>query len=260
MTQQANFVAALLDPERACPSDLYSGDGAPVQARFAIYRNNLMVSLIDALADTFPVAQALVGETFFRAMAREFVRAHLPTSRVMAYYGIEFSAFVETFPPAASLPYLADICRLEMSRVLAYHAEDADAINPAALDSVLASPSLLANLQIRLHASVHCIQSRYSVASIWAQHQADAVTAWVNPGQPECVMVFRSLLTVHTQPLPVGTAQFLIALQKQQRLLEAANAAAQADPSFDLVQVLAFLLHHQLIIDIETKAPHECSI
>ena len=135
MTQQANFVAALLDPERACPSDLYSGDGAPVQARFAIYRNNLMVSLIDALADTFPVAQALVGETFFRAMAREFVRAHLPTSRVMAYYGIEFSAFVETFPPAASLPYLADICRLEMSRVLAYHAEDADAINAiAALD------------------------------------------------------------------------------------------------------------------------------
>jgi hypothetical protein len=27
------------------------------------------------LADSFPVTQALVGEDFFRAMAREFVRA-----------------------------------------------------------------------------------------------------------------------------------------------------------------------------------------
>ncbi|MFA7290739.1 MAG: DNA-binding domain-containing protein, partial [Rhodocyclaceae bacterium] len=120
----SHFAAALLDPAQPAPAGLITWNGSDPAQRFGIYRNNVMVSLIEALADTFPVVQTLVGEEFFRAMAREFVRVSPPVSPVLAYYGDEFPAFVEHFPPAASLPYLADVARLEYARVLAFHAAD----------------------------------------------------------------------------------------------------------------------------------------
>ena len=83
-------------------------------ARFlAVYRNNVVVSLVDALAQTFPVTHQLVGEAFFRALAQVFVRAHPPRTRVLSHYGDGLPGFVARFPPAAGLPYLADVARVE---------------------------------------------------------------------------------------------------------------------------------------------------
>ena len=70
----ANFAAALLDPAAPCPSGLVTWNGSDAAQRFGVYRNNVTVSLIDAVADTFPVVQQLVGADFFRAMAGAFVR------------------------------------------------------------------------------------------------------------------------------------------------------------------------------------------
>ena len=71
---QAAFAAALLYPARPCPPGLHAWNGSDPAARLAVYRNNVVSSLIDALADTFPVVQQLVGEEFFRAMAGVFAR------------------------------------------------------------------------------------------------------------------------------------------------------------------------------------------
>ncbi len=71
MSTHAAFAEALLDPAAPCPPGLTSWNGSDPAQRFAIYRNNVIVGLIDALADTYPVTEELVGEAFFRAMARE---------------------------------------------------------------------------------------------------------------------------------------------------------------------------------------------
>src|SRR3990167_7733275 len=102
MNSQTAFANALLDPELPSPGGLSTWNGSDPATRFAVYRNNVTVSLIDALADTFPVVQALVGEEFFRAMARVSVRATPPRSRLMAFYGHDFADFVSAFPPVAS--------------------------------------------------------------------------------------------------------------------------------------------------------------
>jgi hypothetical protein len=75
---------------------LIAWNGSDPARRFAVYRNNVVVSLIDALADTFPVTQELVGEDFFRAMAGVFVRHAPPTSALLAEYGEGFSGFHRT--------------------------------------------------------------------------------------------------------------------------------------------------------------------
>ncbi|HSO45483.1 MAG TPA: DNA-binding domain-containing protein, partial [Rhodoferax sp.] len=55
MSYQAAFAQALLNPHMPCPGGLTTCNGSDPATRFAVYRNNVTVSLIDALADTYPV-------------------------------------------------------------------------------------------------------------------------------------------------------------------------------------------------------------
>ena len=59
MSSAAAFAAALRAPTFACPPGLTAWNGSDPAGRFAIYRNNHLVSLVDALADSYPVVRAL---------------------------------------------------------------------------------------------------------------------------------------------------------------------------------------------------------
>lgn len=256
MTSQSAFAAALLNPDLSCPSGLSSWNGSDPEVRFAVYRNNVTVSLVDALADTFPVVQALVGEEFFRAMAKVFMQDNPPRSRLMAFYGHDFADFVSAFPPAASVPYLADVARLEMARVWAYHAADVSLIQPETLQAALADPDKLTSFRLVLHPSVQVIESPFAVFSLWAAHQGALCISTVDPEQAQAALVFRNGLDVDTLELVASSAAFVSALQTGRSLFDAASAAGSSDPEFDLSHALALLLRWQLITHITTGEPH----
>lgn len=247
MTDQAVFAQALLQPELPCPSGLVTWNRSDPAARFAVYRNNVMVSLVDALADTFPVVQQLVGEPFFRAMARVYAQAHPPRSAVMAYYGDGFAAFVEGFAPAATVPYLADVARLEMARVLAYHSADLPPLDPAKVQAALANPEQLLTPRPALHPSVSVIRSAYAVYAIWDIHQHSEDPHVDDVDVPQNVLIMRTDLQVRILPLGDGDARFIQALCEGHTLLEAADSASQTADTFDLPHALALLLQRQLI-------------
>lgn len=255
MNTQTDFARALLDPGAPLPSGLTSWNGSDPALRFAVYRNNVVLSLIDALADTFPVMQELVGEEFFRAMAKVYVQSSPPRSRLMAYYGSAFPDFVADFAPAAALPYLADVARLEMARVQAYHAADARAIKPDQLQAVLAEAQQLMALRCALHPSVHVIQSSHAICSLWAAHQGLLDLAAVDSDEPQSALVFRDALEVQIVSLSTGSAAFVSAVQRGQSLPEAAGLAESADQAFDLAATLAQLIRLQLITHIHTEVP-----
>ncbi len=248
MTAQTTFAAALLDPALTTPPGLRVWNGSDPAVRFAVYRNNVVASLIDALAATFPVVQALVGVDFFRAMARLYVQAHPPRSRVMAWFGADLPAFIEAFEPAASVPYLANVARLEWCQVQAYHAADVPAIAPEALQAALADPQQLAALRLGLHPSVQVVASAYAVFSLWAAHRGGEPVADVD--QPQTTLVLRCGLEVEILSISVAAGQFICALQNGDTLL----AAASADPALDLPATLALLIRQQLITHLHFKA------
>lgn len=159
MSSQQAFFEALLDPGQPPPPGLVAWNGSDPATRFAVYRNNVVASLINALTDTYPVTQELVGEAFFRAMAREYVLTEPPRSRVLAFYGLSFADFVERFPPAASLPYLADVARLEMVRVQAYHAADGTSLSAEVITELLMATDTLPDLLLEFHSSVRLLRS-----------------------------------------------------------------------------------------------------
>jgi len=80
---QKSIALALLDRTRAAPAGIRAPGGKEVARRFGVYRNNVFVSLVEALATRFPVCLELVGDDFFRAMARTFVELSPPRSPLL---------------------------------------------------------------------------------------------------------------------------------------------------------------------------------
>src|ERR1700730_4163511 len=109
---ESNFARALCDRELPVPPGVVAHNSERPQERFAVYRNNVMVSLTGALEARFSATRKIVGEEFFKAAARQFVAAHPPRSPIMMFYGDAFPSFLTGFEPAWRVPYIADVARL----------------------------------------------------------------------------------------------------------------------------------------------------
>ncbi len=116
---QQRLYQALLDPYLTVPKGLTAWNGSDPAVRFTIYRNNVIASLIDALAEN---CLAQLRECFFRAMAAEFIRQQLPSFPVLAGYGAQLPDWIATFQPLADWPWLNDLTRLEMLFIESLHA------------------------------------------------------------------------------------------------------------------------------------------
>jgi hypothetical protein len=247
---QAAFAAALLDPARSCPGGLVAWNGSDPAARLAVHRNNVVASLVDALAETFPVVQDLVGVDFFRAMAAAFVRAHPPRTRVLMQYGEALPAFVERFAPARSVPYLADVARLEFERLRALHAADAEPLSSEEVAHALEARACAGELHLTCHPAVSIIASPYAVVSIWAAHQGAGDLATVDPQVPESALVCRPGLDVLVMRLPPGAAAFVDAVRQGLCLAESARVAAADATAFDLPAALTLLFNHGVLTSV----------
>ena len=87
-------------PRRPVPAVVAGPRGKAATQRYDVYRNNVTVSLIDALAAVFPATRRITGPDFFRAMARFHVRATPPTSPLLFEYGRDFPDFIAGYEHA----------------------------------------------------------------------------------------------------------------------------------------------------------------
>lgn len=227
----ARFAAAVLDVRAAVPDGLAGPPGASAARRFAVYRNNVLVGLIEALRARFPVTERLVGAEFFRAMAREYAQAHPPRSPLMMRYGEGFPRFIACFEPAQAVPYLADVACLEAARTEAYHAADAPPLDAAELAAF--DPADLTRARLALHPAVRVLRSAHPVASIWEAHQAAGEIQAPRHRDAEEVLVVRPHTAVLLQRLPAGGERFAAALRNGADVATAAEAAQAAHPQFD---------------------------
>ena len=253
MKAQQEFFDGLFDPALPPPAGLAIWNGSDPAVRFAVHRNNVVASLIDALADTYPVTQELVGEEFFRAMARIFIGVEPPRSRVLAFYGASLPAFIEHFPAAATVPYLADVARLEMLRVCAFHAADAAQIPADAIAQAIADVDLLPSLLAHLHPSVGILRSKFAVISLWAAHQGIADIATVDPYVPESALVVRPQLDVEVIRVTATASHFVERLLDGASLGTSFEQARKTDSAFDLIGIINLLVKKQAISSITTR-------
>lgn len=235
---EAAFAAALLDPALPPPAGLTTARGAPDAKRFAVYRNNVAVGLRTALATRFRVVERLVGEEFFALMARAYIAGTRPTSPLLFAYGDDLPDFIEGFAPAASVPYLADVARIEAAVTRAYHSKDSEPLGIAQLAAL--PPETLGDVRLAPHPAATLVRSRFPVGSIWQAHQHEAVAPVSAPGG-EAVLIVRPGLEVGVHILPSRDAAFAGALLEGAALGDAAAQALAADESFDFGAALVGL-------------------
>ncbi|MBL4873134.1 MAG: putative DNA-binding domain-containing protein [Rhodobacteraceae bacterium] len=242
---QKDFAKGLLDPTLPTPEGVVGPNGRAAGKRYDVYRNNVVVSLTEALVSAFPVIQAIVGSEFFDAMAGVHVRKHPPKSPLIIYYGEDFPKFLTKFPPASHLGYLPDVARVELARRHAYHAADAIPCAPEKLANL--DGNRLYNARIKLHPSLHIVRSRYPVFSIWRYNSTEDKSP-IGEAR-EITMISRPAEEVVMQNPTAGTAMFIESLVTDP-LGVAMDKAKGAQPDFDLAVNLTELLSAGLITDI----------
>jgi hypothetical protein len=233
-SSQTGFVAALFDPAGPLPEGVTTSRGRPDAERFNVYRNNVMVSLIGALEQKFPVTRRIVGDEFFREMARAYCRIAKPATPLIFQYGDSFPDFAAGFDAASTVPYLGDVARLEMFWTRAYHASDAVPIGAAEI--VATEPGILAASSIVPHPSAALLRSTWPVGSIWEAHQHEEVAQLARSGK-ETVIVIRPDTEVRVHILPLQDSRFVEAMFSGASLAEAAMTAS-SDPEFDFGRAL----------------------
>ncbi|QPF90379.1 HvfC/BufC N-terminal domain-containing protein [Bradyrhizobium commune] len=236
----AAFAPALLDPAREAPSAVTGRNGRPAGRRYDVYRNNVTVSLIEALAAIYPAVQRITGADFFRAMARFHVRSDPPTSPLLFDYGRDFPAFIEAYEHARPLPWLADVARIERAWLDAYHAADATPLSPAQLGAI--APERLANLVFTPHPAARVVRSPFAAVTIFAANRDSAPVARIDASTAEDALITRPDFDVVVRHLPPGGAVFATGLMSGQPLGEAVSLALDSTADFDLATNVAGLI------------------
>jgi hypothetical protein len=241
------FADALCHAERPPPPGLRSTRGVDLVDRFAIYRNTVHVSLVDALADRCPTVQALVGTEFFRAMARAYVQEHKPESPVLQEYGPTLPAFIAQFPPAATLPYLVDVARLDCAWSEVWAAPEAMVLQRSQLARW--SPLALLRAVIVPHPAARLIQSAWPIASLWSAHQQPAADLSQLCWTPEAVLLTRPNANVQMLRLD-ATAAGVLAVLLEARTLTAAAEVASRHNNLDLGALLGTAIDAGMITEV----------
>ncbi|MBY6216781.1 DNA-binding domain-containing protein [Qipengyuania aquimaris] len=119
-TRQADFMASLLDDERALPPDWTARHAAGLD----IYRNNYRSALVEALRATFERTERLVGEESFARAAAHHLITCPPSGWTLDLAGQGFAETCEEL--FANDPEVAELAWLEWSMHLAFVARDAE--------------------------------------------------------------------------------------------------------------------------------------
>ena len=231
------FARALLRPRRLPPRQLVGPDVHWVRRRYDVYRNNVIVKLIDTLTAIFPAVERITGAEFFRAMARCYVRRNLPGSPLLLEYGRAFPSFISSYEYARTLPWLADTARIERAWLDCYHAADVQPFERQHLQAI--APADLPELRLTAHPAMRIVRSEHPAFTIFTMNRGDAVASAIEDIRPQDTLITRPGLDVQVMRLEPGMAEFFSQLASGATLGAAAEELLNSQPAFDLPGAIA---------------------
>ncbi|AHD00409.1 DNA-binding domain-containing protein [Leisingera methylohalidivorans] len=246
---QADFTRAMMDADLPVPDGLTDHHARPAGRRFSVYRNNIAVSLTEAMHSAFPVIARLLGKQNMDGLAGLYLRRHPPSSPLMMFYGKHFPEFLEGMEQLKHLGYLGDVARLELALRRAYHAADAAPIPPEALGAL--PPDALMNARLQLAPAVQVLRSPWPVHGLWRYNTEDGAPK--PQAEAQDVLITRPEYDPIPQVPPPAGATWIRALMTGASIGQALDQAAAEDQTFDLGATLALLLQGGAITGLDSK-------
>ncbi len=246
---QSRFAEAVIGDDTGRLDGHIETGNLSVGDRLIVYKESVFGILTSALASVYPVVERLVGEEFFRAACRVYIREHPSTSGDLHQFGGEFPAFIDEFPPAAELAYLPDVARLEWSVHRVFHAAEHSSLSVEQLATV--SPADYDDLRFELHPACRLVASDYPVQRIWEVNQEDyRGDQSVDLSDGACrLLVTRGSEGVEIHPLALGEFVLLGALSATTSLAAATALAVNVEPHFELDKYLQHHIARKTLVD-----------
>jgi hypothetical protein len=229
---QATFATAILERDSSRIGWSVCGDNR--HDRLAVYIGNVYHNLREALRAVYPVVDRLVGEQFFDHAANRYIRENPSQSGDIQRFGHHFPSFLASFPPAASLSYLADTATLEWLVHEVFHAADHPPLPFSELSNLAGAEC--STLRFRLHPACRLFASSFPVLKIWEANQPEAKSDERVDASAGCdwLLVRRIGLAVDIQPLHAAEFAMMHALREGQTVDDAYELALRQDPAFAL--------------------------
>ncbi|MEX0297592.1 MAG: putative DNA-binding domain-containing protein, partial [Kordiimonas sp.] len=133
-------------------------DALSAEARMHVYQNNYHMTLVSLLQGIFPLTSAFVGEEFLKGAAKLFLSDNPPHDPRLERFGEQFPGFLNEYPHASDVIYVADIAKLEWAVHELQHVRALEEGNEAVATHIEG---------VTLNPNVRLIQSDYPLIQLW---------------------------------------------------------------------------------------------
>ena len=250
---QSEFAVAILDGADKGIDYGIVANGLSTARRLQVYKNNMYTSLTDALIAIYPVIHRLVGDDYFRHVAKQFIPLYPSKSGNLHDFGGRFPEFLRSLQANTSLPYLPDVAELEWAYHHVFHAAHAESLHPEELQKLPAQYN--AELYFKLHPACQLIRSDYPILKIWLSNQesyeGNGLISLDEGGI--ALAVIRPDLETQFHSLTAGDFALLKAINNGSPFFIACEQAIQVEPDMDIAAHLYSHIHNKTIVDYFIK-------
>ena len=205
--------------------------------QLAIYQNNVRGALQNTLAQVYPVCCKILGDKYFKQLARVYIKNHPSTHYDLNRYGEFFSDFLKSECQQQSelhnFLYLSDLAKLEWFYHQIYYAADATIFDFTAFAQLTEQQQ--AQSLFQLLPCLKFISSDYPILSIWQVNQAEGNRQQTLNSQPENICVFRENNQIQMLQIDAKTVE-LLTLIKQDSTLEVISIAGYGNQLAEFIQ------------------------
>ena len=228
------------------PEGLLDAEAQPAGRRFSVYRNNVAVSLTEAMHQAFPVITKLLGTQNMDGLAGIFLRKHPPSLAADDVLRRGFPEFLAGMEQLSHLGYLPDVARLELALRRSYHAADSEA---APADALGHSPEDIdAGARLEFAPSMQVLQSTGRVLDLALSTPKMARPQTRSRGRG--CLITRPTMTRPRICCPQGGAHWIAGYAGRANHWRAFEETAAQFPEFDLGATLALLLQGGAITSV----------
>jgi hypothetical protein len=220
---------------------------ATAEQRLSVYRNNTRANFLASLRSSFPAIWRLVGEDYFRYIAKQFQTRHPSRSGDLLHIGRPFPDYLAQLHRADEYAYLGDVARLEWLCQEALLAADHAPLDLQKLQTV--APSDYDTLCFELHPTLRLYASRYPALRIWETNVGTTEPEIIDLGSgSDCLALMRYRLELKFYRLSHGEHCFLQALQQGENFATALQSGGD-DAAFDAGAALRRFAAAAAIVD-----------
>lgn len=252
---QQHLVAHLFEEGAADITPWVCADGLAPVSRLGIYRNNLHEGFIGTLALEFPVVQRLVGEDYFRQLARTFLKCHPSRSGDLHQVGAPFASFLRAQFADSAYRYLADVAALEWACQECLVAEESEALDPSTLRE--APLEHYGNLRFSLRSACRLLDSPFPILRIWEANRPESAASELISldSARDLLLVCRTTGRLRLHRLEPGHYRLLASFAAGLSLDEALAASLACEPRFDLGLALRRSIEHRALARMTFHRP-----